>query len=362
VDHTPLRINPLSYTVRRAYLVSLEPQWGGSAEQMARFAQEAQAHAARNPRLALLKGFVAAHVDAPEAVREKDQPRALRHYDEALAYGEDAGFLKGRAQTLAALGRHREAIDHCTRVLEIWPHNLMALRLRAEYRHPLGQAEDALADIALGLSFDATDEDLLAFRAWAQDRAGKHEMSLADYDAALQARPNSPSLWAGKGVLLVDRLDRLDEGRQACQKALELDAEEAEAWLCLGLAQARNADRDGSRASFARSLALSRESAAYTRLGYRYREGRGVVKDLGEAARLFEEGAQRGDVLAQTNAGFHSMNGDGVPRDYAKAARWFEAAARAGDADARRRLPELRGQMSPSQVQEAETQAAGAGS
>jgi hypothetical protein len=73
-------------------------------------------------------------------------------------------------------------------------------------------------------------------------------------------------------------------------------------------------------------------------LGNLYATGRGVRKDLAEAARLWKLSAEQGNALAQFNLGNAYANGEGVPVDYAEAGRWLLAAAEQGHEKAKANL------------------------
>lgn len=60
--------------------------------------------------------------------------------------------------------------------------------------------------------------------------------------------------------------------------------------------------------------------------------------DHAQAAGLWRQLAQRGQVDAQYNLGLMYYHGDGVARDHAEAARWYRRAAEQGDVYARHRL------------------------
>jgi hypothetical protein len=76
------------------------------------------------------------------------------------------------------------------------------------------------------------------------------------------------------------------------------------------------------------------DAAAQFNLGVQYEYGRGVPKDLGKAAQLFEKAANIGYAPAQYNLGRLYQNGDGVPKDLGKAAELYRKAANQGDQDA----------------------------
>lgn len=92
-------------------------------------------------------------------------------------------------------------------------------------------------------------------------------------------------------------------------------------------------------------LAATGDAKARTRLAWMYEAGRGVTRDLNEAARLFLASAQAGDAEAQYAIGVMTMTGRGQALDPESAREWLRKAAAqnhpaaraalAGDTDAR---------------------------
>ena len=70
------------------------------------------------------------------------------------------------------------------------------------------------------------------------------------------------------------------------------------------------------------------------RLAARYDAGRGVERNIGEAAKWYRRAAVQGHVKAQANLGLMYAYGHGVPKDSAEAVRWLEQASEAGDTGA----------------------------
>lgn len=73
-------------------------------------------------------------------------------------------------------------------------------------------------------------------------------------------------------------------------------------------------------------------------MGYLYKDGKGVRRDLAEAAKWFGMAALQGDAEAQDWFGYLYETGQGVPQDYREAARWYQMAAEQGNADAQKNL------------------------
>ena len=82
------------------------------------------------------------------------------------------------------------------------------------------------------------------------------------------------------------------------------------------------------------SLRIRVTPRAQFELGFRYANGKGVLKDDAEAVRWLRLAADQGDATAQLVLGLMYADGNGVLEDDAEAARWFRLAADQGDARA----------------------------
>lgn len=83
-----------------------------------------------------------------------------------------------------------------------------------------------------------------------------------------------------------------------------------------------------SAAALYRELADAGHVRAQTRLAWAYEAGRGVVRDLAEAARRFELAAELGDAEAQYALAVMLRTGRGRAADAALSERWLDKAAR----------------------------------
>ena len=73
-------------------------------------------------------------------------------------------------------------------------------------------------------------------------------------------------------------------------------------------------------------------------LGVRYANGRGVPKDVVEAAEWCRKAAEQGHAKAQFNLGAMYAHGWGVLQDAAEATRWYRKAAGQGHVEAQWRM------------------------
>lgn len=91
-----------------------------------------------------------------------------------------------------------------------------------------------------------------------------------------------------------------------------------------------------------RRLSEQGNMRARTRLAWMYETGRGVPRDLAQAAQLFESAATRGDAEAQFALSVMLRTGAGRPRDDAAAQAWLVDSASAGYPEAVAALREQR--------------------
>jgi TPR repeat protein len=91
----------------------------------------------------------------------------------------------------------------------------------------------------------------------------------------------------------------------------------------------------------ARPLAEAGDSRARTLLGLLYYNGRGVPKDIAEAASWFRLAADQGDAQAQFHLGNMHSEGLGVPQDYGEAVKWYRRAADQNGAPCPKRILQM---------------------
>ncbi len=115
-----LELCPACFELRRQYMVSLEPRWGGSYEEMEQFAKESQRMSGANPQLRVLLGLAYAdHSKAACSAQRYDEAIELQNH--ALSYGQYWNFLLGRARVLRCSQRYQEALLDLNRAIALRP-------------------------------------------------------------------------------------------------------------------------------------------------------------------------------------------------------------------------------------------------
>ena len=106
-----------------------------------------------SPRLKLLRGSVLTE-RAAQAMNANKPGEAMAYQNEALAAGEDAGFLYRHAVIANSLGQPTAALVDLDRAFELRPQSASMADFRAQVRMNLGQVELAVQDFDLARRLD----------------------------------------------------------------------------------------------------------------------------------------------------------------------------------------------------------------
>jgi localization factor PodJL len=129
----------------------------------------------------------------------------------------------------------------------------------------------------------------------------------------------------------------------ATAEAPKLGEKPAESDVAVAAPDAKTSDLPPSDAGpiALREAAASGDPKALFEIGSRYAEGRGVAKDLKEAAKYYTQAADSGFAPAQFRIGSFHEKGLGVERDASKAKTFYQMAAEQGNASAMHNLAVL---------------------
>ena len=267
------------YTARASYLASLQPQWGGSLEQMqaALDGWKGSLESGQLERLRLMiedSKWRVALEPAALLVNAKKYPEAIALYDRALAQQPVVRAYAMRGYSYAQLGDHAKAIADFDRALELDPEGACCSGTRGNRARSyltMGEVQKGINDLVIA----AEAEDTWASRELAMIYASGKYGFKRDYVAA----------------------------RRWC----ELSAKQGDGW------------------------------AMYC-IGGIHHAGLGVPKDVPRAARWFESAAKRGVADAQTDLAYMLWTGQGIAPDRDQAVVWWRTAAKLGNKRAQQQL------------------------
>ncbi|MDH6137187.1 tetratricopeptide (TPR) repeat protein [Kitasatospora sp. MAA4] len=160
---------------------------------------------------------------------------ALARLDEALDPTEHAlhrSVLRyNRAQVHASLGRHADALEGYTAVIELDPHYAEYWFDRGMILRRLGRAEEALADYEQAIRLSPPFPEAYYNRADVKAELGDVAGAVADFGYVLELDPEFTDAYLNRAVLLSE-LDDLDGARRDVEAGLALAADNTEL-LCL---------------------------------------------------------------------------------------------------------------------------------
>lgn len=182
------------------------------------------------------------------------------------------------------LGRPEEALADYDRAIRLSPPFPEAYFNRADVLAELGDTEAAVADFGYVLQLDPEFADARLNRAALLLESGARQLAWADVRAGLASTPDNPRLLCLKGQLLVADGDNA-AAAGAYAEALAADPDCAQAWALIGELRYQEGDLDGAGSNLARAVELSPEPGIRFNLAVVHHDaGR-----LAEAVRLLDE-------------------------------------------------------------------------
>jgi tetratricopeptide (TPR) repeat protein len=230
-----LQADPGSFTIRRSYLLALQPWRRPHAEPeqllaaLEVFVDRIAEDSVGLPALRPLTGF-GAFVTAELLRRQRRHQQAESYYAEALAAGADRAYLQQQAINAFRQGRFADALKGFDRALVLWPQSAELLDRRARTRRALGDLEMAHADWKLALALDPWNPNILLVQAAAFRNMERPQEAAAALDRAVRYGAHDPRVWEARGRLLLHALDRPKAAAADLRRATELDPHAAEAW------------------------------------------------------------------------------------------------------------------------------------
>jgi tetratricopeptide (TPR) repeat protein len=128
-----------------------------------------------------------AYEEGKAAYEKQENDKALAAYDRAIALdGKNADFHRARGQALARLQRHQEAVDSCSKALELRPGDATALIDRGHYYINLRKLDLALADLTRVEAMKKDDYGLFYHLALARYLTGDFAKAAETYNGCVR--------------------------------------------------------------------------------------------------------------------------------------------------------------------------------
>lgn len=162
------------------------------------------------------------------------EQRAGRRFQIPSVGEKSAMFWNNKGGSLAALGRHDEAIRCYDAALAIDPRAAQIWNNKGSALSALGRSEEAMRCFDQAVIIHPRFAMALDNKARELMVRGRQQDALRCYEHVLAIEPQYAEAWQGKGIVLT-KMERHDEALRCYDKALALDSKLAGAWHNRGL-------------------------------------------------------------------------------------------------------------------------------
>ncbi len=224
-----LRIHPRSYLIRSAYIWSLKPEWGGSADELMSFVKSVDEDTSEQPELKNLSGY-ADYIFAESLAEQERYEDAAIHFDFAIAKGADHIIYRERGINYYHLADYEAARRDFDTALLLWPQDPKSLRWRSHTLQRLGHNEIALANIELASRLRPMNRYILMANALLSRKMKRFEGVPDNYERALYYNSDDADIWYERGMHYSHELVNFEAAVTDLKRATELAPEEPAYW------------------------------------------------------------------------------------------------------------------------------------
>lgn len=162
------QMDPTNVLVRRAYLLMLRPQWGGSLE--------------------LMRAFIDAAKRAPLTGKNKNRL--------------EADLWRAYARQERMNNNYRGAVSYYSKAIALYAEDAVAFNNRGMAYGKLNEMDNAIRDFSQAIKLDPDYADAYIQRAWQYRQLRKYDKALADLNVAVQLAPSDKWAWSNRGTVL----------------------------------------------------------------------------------------------------------------------------------------------------------------
>jgi tetratricopeptide (TPR) repeat protein len=257
--------------------------------------------------------------------RNRDDSRAVEDFSRAIELEPTADDYLGRARAFRALNQPDRALRDYDKVLKLNPTQYDNYLERATLLMEAQNFQSALSDLD-----NAADGNSTVTNGWAfWDSRGRAYAGLKDYSHAVQCLDRAIQLNpAGANSGLADLYRNRGDAKKGSGDIAGADADYEKAHSLQDMDEiAKRADAAYVSQEYATAAPLYQQltgsglASAMNRLGYMYREGKGVARDDTQSVAWYRKAAENGDALGMNELGWMYERGRGVAQDDAKRLR-----------------------------------------
>lgn len=174
-----LKLAPRSVETRLAYMKGLEPRWGGSYDEMTKYAAEQRSALAPGDAKRLLARIPAAQ--GFDRIREKNFGEALRQLTAAIALDPDAEYLCGRAYAQGEINPDKAALQDAASGLAKARTSRYCIDTAVWVAARVKDPPEVVRLMSAVIEVAPDNAAAYAQRGWGQEQSGKTDLALPDY-------------------------------------------------------------------------------------------------------------------------------------------------------------------------------------
>jgi tetratricopeptide (TPR) repeat protein len=240
--------------IRRNHAVS----WYNKSVILSAISLEEEAIIARNKAIEIEPDFVLATIpDAPDDLAFMEEKTTKKSIPKNNLDDYEVWCNKG--VTLAALGRHDEALEAYNKAIEIKPDSHLAWYNKGVALAVLGRRNESL--VAFNKAIEIKPD---YYSAWYNKGVriaalGRHDEALEAYNMVIEIKPEYYPAWYNKGVTLA-ALGCHDEALEAYNTAIEIKPDYYSAWYNKGFALEKIGKKKAAQKAFEKANEIKKKS------------------------------------------------------------------------------------------------------
>ncbi len=190
LKNSALKTHPYSFSIRSAYLWSLQPRWGGSMEKIENEITTIKPLYGKNPLLKTLDDYTSAELGEQALLAQKYQS-AVELFTKALRNGENTWYYSQRGEAYSNLKMRDEALQDLEKSLSLDPNQPHTLSIAAfNYANQFNLLK-AIEYLDRSLDAEPNDEWNVHMRGAYNLNAGRYKEALSDFTKAIELNPSS---------------------------------------------------------------------------------------------------------------------------------------------------------------------------
>lgn len=236
-----LEYHPSSYSIRKRYMDSIEPKWGGSLEEIENVVNNAKQYHVANPHLKTLDGYL--YYMKGEVLRSRDCEKQNTWYSLALKKAIHPAYYIGRSRWHSCNGKYDNALEDISKAISLRPDYSGLFYNRAKIYYKRKEYQLAIDDFTLSLSMQSYDPITLRRRASAYNSIGKYDLAIKDLEKAKYYGKYDRSIHRLLGYVYHNNNEFLSS-TAAFKEAILLGDNRSATWYKLAISQWKSDDCD----------------------------------------------------------------------------------------------------------------------